>query len=134
VIRPLPASLLARVTWLTPNEHELAVLTGLPASTPQQVEQGAQKLRSLGVTNVVVTCGARGACWVSAAGVRWFPARTVKVVDTVGAGDCFSGVLAAKILAGDAGAEAVHHAVVAATRKVTQKGARPDVACETTTT
>lgn len=124
VTRPLPVRLLKQVAWLTPNEHELAVLTGQPASSPQQVDQGAQKLRSLDVVNVVVTCGARGACWVSAAGIRWFPARKVKVVDTVGAGDCFSGVLAARILAGDETAQAIRTAITAASLAVTKTGAQ----------
>ncbi|MGV3756410.1 MAG: ribokinase [Verrucomicrobiota bacterium] len=124
ISRPLPKRLLAQVTWLTPNEHELAVLTGVTARTKEQLEQGAQKLLSAGVPNIVVTCGARGACWVSANTTRWFPARKVKVVDTVGAGDCFSGVLAAGLTRGLPPEAAIRKAVQAATLNVTKLGAR----------
>ncbi len=124
ITRPLPKSLLKQVTWLTPNEHELAVLTRSTVRTKEQVEQGARKLLSVGLPNIVVTCGARGACWVSANGTRWFPARKVKVVDTVGAGDCFSGVLAAGLTRGLLPAIAIQEAVQAATLNVTRHGAR----------
>ncbi len=124
ITQPLPKSLLKQVTWLTPNEHELAVLTGATVQTKEQLEQGAQKLLSAGVPNIVVTCGARGACWVSANGTRWFPARKVKVVDTVGAGDCFSGMLAAGLIGGLPPEAAIRKAVQAATLNVTKPGAR----------
>jgi ribokinase len=124
VTGPLPKNLLKQVTWLTPNEHELGLLTGAAVQTEKQVELGAQKLLQAGVPNVVVTCGARGACWVSAAGSHWFPARKVKVVDTVGAGDCFSGVLAARILAGDVTAQTIRTAITAASLAVTKAGAQ----------
>lgn len=121
---PLPKSLLKQVTWLTPNEHELSVLTGVTARTEKQVELGAQKLLRAGIPNVVVTCGARGACWVSAAGAHWFPARKVKAVDTLGAGDCFSGVLAARLGQGDEPAQAIRTAIAAASLAVTKTGAQ----------
>jgi ribokinase len=124
ITQPLPKSLLKQVTWLTPNEHELAVLTGSTVRTKEQIEQGARKLLSVGMPNIVVTCGARGACWVSANGTRWFPARKVKVVDTVGAGDCFSGALAAGLTRGLLPAAAIQQAVQAATLNVTKPGAR----------
>ncbi len=118
VTQPLPADLLRRVTWLTPNEHELAVLTGLPAQTKAQIETGSQRLLQQGVQNVVVTCGARGACWASAQGVQWFPARKVRVTDTVGAGDCFAGTLAAGLCAGNSPMVTIRKAVAAASARV----------------
>lgn len=122
--QPVPASLLRQVTFLTPNEHELEALTGLPIKRRSEVEAAARKLNRLGVAHVLATCGARGVCWCGDAGVRWFPPPKVKAVDTVGAGDCFSGAFAAAITEGKAVEEAVRFAVAAAAISVTRPGAQ----------
>lgn len=124
VMQALPKSLLVKLDWLTPNEHELAVLTKSAVRTKAEIQNAAQSLLRAGVKNIVVTCGAKGACWVSARGSQWFPAQEVKVVDTVGAGDCFSGSLAAALALGSDPGEAICRAVNTATMKVTRKGAR----------
>ena len=122
--QPVPASLLRQVTFLTPNEHELAALTGLPTKRRSEVEAAARKLNQLGVAHVLATCGARGVFCCSDVDVRWFPAPKVKAVDTVGAGDCFSGVFAAAIAEGKPVGEAIRFAVAAAAISVTRRGAR----------
>lgn len=97
--KPLPSKILKQIDWLTPNEHELAALTGKRVKSMTDVAVAAQHLLSQGARNVIVTCGAKGACWVTGDQVTWFPAPRVKVIDTVGAGDCFSGVFAAEMCA-----------------------------------
>jgi ribokinase len=91
---------LGKISWLTPNEHELAILTGMPTKTSAEIAAAARALLMQGACNVVVTCGARGAFWASKAGGKWFPAPVVKVMDTVGSGDFFNGVLASQIILG----------------------------------
>jgi ribokinase len=49
---------------------------------------------------VVITLGAAGAVAVGAAGTLRVPAFPVAVIDTVGAGDAFSGALAASLAVG----------------------------------
>jgi len=115
---PLSRKLLAQVDWLTPNEHELAMLTGKRATKPGEVEAAARLLVRQGARNVVVTCGASGACWVTHDKVTWFPAPRVKVIDTVGAGDCFNGVLAAQLLAGQHANQALVQAVAGASKEI----------------
>jgi len=122
--QPVPASLLRQVTFLTPNEHELAALTRLPTERRSEVEAAARKLNRLGVAHVLATRGARGVCWCSDAGVRWFPAPKVKAVDTVGAGDCFSGVFAVAIAEGKRVEEVIRFAIAAAAISVTRRGAQ----------
>ncbi|MFZ0710866.1 MAG: ribokinase, partial [Terrimicrobiaceae bacterium] len=90
--RALPKSLLRLVHTLTPNEHEAAILTG--ESNP---ERAGEKLLKAGCRNVVITLGAKGALLVDGSGAHRFPAPKVKPVDTVGAGDCFTGWLATGI-------------------------------------
>jgi len=120
----LPMNLLGRTTWLTPNERELATLAGLPTRNKSEVETAARKLRMRGVENILATCGARGVCWCSRAGTRWFAAPKVQAVDTVGAGDCFSGAFAAAVSEGESLEDAIRFAVAAAAISVTRPGAQ----------
>lgn len=125
--RPLPRSLLRRVTWLTPNETELAVLAGQSVAGDHALVAAARSLQDLGVAHVLVTCGRRGVCWCGPGGVRWIPAPRVKAVDTVGAGDCFSGALAAGLACGEVLEDALRFAVAAASLSVTRAGAQPSM-------
>jgi ribokinase len=122
--RRVPMNLLARTTWLTPNERELAILAGLPTRNKSAVETAARRLRRRGVESILVTCGARGVCWCSRAGTRWFAAPKVQAVDTVAAGDCFSGTFAAAVAEGQSVEQAIRFAVAAAAISVTRPGAQ----------
>jgi len=125
--RRLPPGLLRQATFLTPNENELATLTGMPTKRKTEVEAAARRLHRLGVRHVLATCGPGGVCWRSAAGTRWFSAPRVKAIDTVGAGDCFSGVFAAVISAGESVERAIRAGVIAAAISVTRPGAQPSM-------
>jgi ribokinase len=123
----VPTTLLRQAKFLTPNESELAALTDQPTRTKSQIERGAGRLHSVGVQHVLVTCGARGVCWCSETGTCWFPVPRVKAVDTVGAGDCFSGALATAIAEGRTVEDAIRFAVAAAAISVTRAGAQPSM-------
>ena len=120
----VPLKLLLQATWLTPNEGELAALTGLPTRNKSEVETAARKLRMRGVPIILVTCGARGVCCCSPAGTRWFPAPRVRAIDAVGAGDCFSGTFAAAVAEGKSLEQAILFAIAAAAISVTRVGAQ----------
>jgi len=122
--QPVPADLLRRVTFLTPNEHELHALTRRSVKSESDIEAAAAKLCGVGVEHLLVTCGSRGVCWSSAGGIRWFAARKVKAIDTVGAGDCFSGAFAAAYGEGMPIVKAIRFAVAAASISVTRPGAQ----------
>lgn len=62
---PLSPSILPYLEILSPNETELARLTGMVVSTDSQVEIAAKKLISVGVKSVLVKLGARGSLLVS---------------------------------------------------------------------
>jgi len=121
-VRRLPVSLLRRVAVLAPNETEAEALTGL-----RDPRAAAERLRRAGCRQVVVTLGARGALLVDAQGARRIPAPRVRPVDTVGAGDCFSGWLATGMAEGLPMADAVARAVRAASISVTRAGAQPSM-------
>jgi ribokinase len=118
----LPKSLLKLVHTLTPNEHEAEWLTD--KSDPAKA--GAMLLKN-GCKQVVITLGAKGAVLVNASGAKYFRAPKVKPVDTVGAGDCFSGWLAVGIAEGLPIGDSIRWALRAASRSVTKAGAQPSM-------
>jgi ribokinase len=105
--QPLPAELLEHVDVVVLNEHELAVV-GLPD----------------GPRAFVVTRGAEGCRVIDADGTHDFAAAPCEVVDTTGAGDCFSAALAFGIGSGWSLDRAVDLALLAAARAVERPGAR----------
>ena len=74
---------------------------------------------------VVITRGAAGVAWFDGAGELTIGARPANAIDTTGAGDCFTGVLAASIAQGLAIPVALRRAVVAASLQVENVGAAP---------
>jgi ribokinase len=118
--RALPGPLVACGPILTPNEPEAVALTGL--SDPRAA---ARALAERTGAAVVLTLGAAGALVAEpGGGQELVPAPAVAVVDTTGAGDVFSGVLAAGLAARRGLRPAVEAAVQAASRSVTTPGAR----------
>ena len=121
--RRLPPELLALTDLLTPNENELRVIADLPADAP--LDTAAQAMIDSGVLAVVVTLGAAGCrLWRRAAPALEVPGfRMDAVIDTVGAGDTFTGSLAAAIARGANIEHAVRRANAAAALSVTGRGA-----------
>lgn len=114
-----------RVDFFSPNETELATLTGLPTESMDEISRAAQRLVDMGVKNVLVTIGSRGVLWVSATTSQLIDAVKVEAVDTTGAGDAFIGSFAHYFAQGDTVPQALHHAneyaAITVTRRGTQK-------------
>ncbi|MFM2059623.1 MAG: hypothetical protein RLY71_4008 [Pseudomonadota bacterium] len=119
---PLPDELLALCDVLTPNETELRVLAGLGPDAP--LAAAAEVLLQRGAGAVAVTVGAAG-CELHRPGqLPWACAgHRVLVADTIGAGDTFTGTLAAALAGGAALDAAVRRANAAAALSVTRAGA-----------
>jgi ribokinase len=99
ILNPAPAmdlrnNDLGSVYVLTPNETEGRVCLGLAPDDPIKDKDLAVALLELGVENVVLTLGAKGALWASRNGIKAIPALKVQAVDSVGAGDAFNAGLA----------------------------------------
>ncbi len=121
---PLPRALLACLTVCSPNETELARLTGMPTANDAQVIVAARQLQAQGVHTVLVKLGARGCLLVRADGTTLqHPAFAVPVVDTTGAGDCFTATYTVAMLLGMDEAERLRFACAAAGVCVQRKGA-----------
>lgn len=120
--RPLPAGLLPLVDVLTPNESELFLLAGPEHSA--SVEDAANHLLALGAGAVVVTLGAAGCClYQPEQPPVSLPGRNMQVRDTIGAGDTFTGTLAAALARGESLPTAMQWANAAAALSVTREGA-----------
>jgi ribokinase len=115
----LPAELLACGPILTPNRDELLATSGAA-----DLEAALASLTAAGARAIAVTLGSQGALLAEGDRRVHFPTRPADVVDATGAGDTFSGVLAAWIANGRSLDDAVRAANVAATIQVTQPGAR----------
>ena len=125
--RPLPASLLKRVDWLTPNETETCTLTGLPPGDLDRasLEDAAQQLLAAGCRNVILKLGGKGCYLALSDGTRRFvPAFTVKAVDTTAAGDAFNGAFAVAHMRGEDPVESAFWASAVAAISVTRAGAQ----------
>jgi ribokinase len=143
ILNPAPAAGIDRSVFgladiLTPNRVELAAIVaaeasrvGRPASMGGHVVESARTLlqgnaEGGGVGRaIVVTLGSSGALVVTRDGEALdVPAVAVRSVDAVGAGDTFSGVLAAGLAGGDDLETAARRAVASATLSTRREGAR----------
>lgn len=94
LLNPAPArkiseDLIDKITYLTPNEHELSII--LPHLTREAaLAKYPQKL--------IVTLGSKGVCYHNGEKESLVPAFKVTPVDTTGAGDTFNGAFAFAIL------------------------------------
>ena len=91
----LDAGRCSQATFLVPNETELAILTGLPTETNEQVIEAARSLIAKGIRTLIVTLGKRGSMLVTRDEHEYIPGfDRVEAVDTTGAGDAFIGSFA----------------------------------------
>lgn len=112
------------VQWLIVNQVEAAALTGRPVAGLSDAIEAAERLRTeFGVAEVIVTAGGEGAVWQSAGETIAQPAFPAAVVDTVGAGDAFLGVLAAGVIRDFSRADALRRACAAGAIAVGCSGA-----------
>ena len=133
LLNPAPANedlnidYVSKVAFFTPNETELATLTGLPTTNLDEIKVAARDLISRGVENLIITLGHKGALWVTENHAEIVPGMKVKAVDTTGAGDSFIGSFAFG-LASDASIEtAVDWAVATSAITVSRLGAQPSL-------
>ena len=124
LLNPAPAMALPDALWplvdvLTPNQSELLTLTGI-----DDVPRAAVSLLARGARAVVVTQGASG-CTVFKPGQapQAWPGHAMTVADTIGAGDTFTGALAAALAREKPLLEAARWANAAAALAVTGTGA-----------
>ena len=129
MLNPAPAAtldddILQLVDFLTPNETEAEALSGVQVSSPADAAKAAEVLMSRGVGAVLVTLGAKGVVYKSAADEVLIPAISAgAVVETTGAGDAFNGGFAVGLAEGLTPAQAARFGCAVAGISVTRPGA-----------
>ena len=131
---PLPEELLACVTYLSPNEHEAAAITGqrLYADengvNEEDMKKVAAALREKGVENVIITLGGNGSAVAGADGVHYTACvKMDHVADPTAAGDSFVAAFCTGITAGLSQDQALNFASHTAAITVSRMGAMPSL-------
>lgn len=114
-VAPVSAELLAKVTYLTPNEHEAAILFN---------DEGAESILLAHEGKVIMTVGSKGVAYADGGNIITVPAFKVQPVDTTGAGDTVNGAFAVARASGKPLAEAIRFANAAAALSVQKLGAQ----------
>lgn len=135
ILNPAPAievgrELLDLVDILILNETELSLLAKRElrgSDDHAQLIEAANQLRSDTDKIVCVTLGKRGVLALVDGRPLIIPGRSVKAVDTTGAGDCFVGAVAALLAGGQPIQSALEYANVAASISVQRIGAAPSM-------
>lgn len=131
---PLAKTLLSGLTYLSPNEHEAAALTGITIrkngeqADLDDVRAAATAFLDRGVRNVIISLGNAGAALVNRSEFLYEPcADAAEAVDQTAAGDSFVGAFSTAVSAGLDHREALHFASYAASLTVSRMGAQPSL-------
>ena len=107
ILNPAPAATIDKdifpiVDYFTPNETEASFYANQPVETSEDAKQAANKFLQMGIKNVIITLGEKGAYFANNKESIVVPVAnlTNPVVDTTGAGDAFNAGLAVAIAEG----------------------------------
>lgn len=137
-LKPIPLDMLKNIDIIVPNEgelfrlHSLLKLEGISGEGSEKIINASREIARLGVKTIITTLGSKG-CLIYEKETDQaieVPAFKVKAIDTVGAGDCFNGVIASKLFQGETLINAVKYATAAASIAVTRKGAQESMPYE----
>jgi ribokinase len=135
ILNPAPATeskreLLDLVDILILNESELGLLAKTElhdTDDPARFIEAARSLQTGKDKTICVTLGKRGVLALIDGKPLIIPGRTVRALDTTGAGDCFVGAVAAQLAAGKSIHDALVYANAAASICVQRMGAGPSM-------
>jgi ribokinase len=133
VFNPAPAerfddALYALCDYVTPNESESEILTGVAVRTIDDARRAGDVFLARGVGAAVVTLGEAGALLHRRGESVHIPAfRAGTVVETTGAGDAFNGGFAAALARGAPAVEAARFGCAVAGISVTRPGTAPSM-------
>ncbi len=131
-LKPISLSILSKIDIIIPNEgellqlHSLLKLKELFGTSKDRIIQASKDISRFGIKTIITTLGNKGCILYDAAGdkITEVPAFKVQAIDTVGAGDCFNGVVASKLCQGENILTSVKYAIAAASIAITRQGAQ----------
>lgn len=133
IMNPAPAqriedSIYKMISYITPNETEAEILTGIKTNTIENIKKAADWLYKKGVKNVIITLGSDGVYIKNDTLEEIVPSYKVEAIDTTGAGDSFNGCLAVGLMDGLDIVKAAKFANAGAALSVTKLGTAPSMA------
>lgn len=131
ILNPAPArelddEIIKNSDLIIPNESELALITGMPTETEEEIKKAGEKLLDMGVSNLIVTLGSKGSLLLNRETCEFHLAYKVKAIDTTAAGDSFIGGLVRELKDNNVG-EAIEFATKVSAIAVTRKGAQTSI-------
>ena len=133
ILNPAPAQkidpeVLKLTDLIIPNETESAELTGVIITDETSMLISAAKFAQMGLRNLIITVGAKGAFYCTQDGYSFIPAFKVNAVDTTAAGDTFIGALSSQLKPDMSNIEkALVYAQRASSLAVQKMGALPSI-------
>lgn len=122
--RVLPDEILLNVDYITPNETEIEIITGLKIESIEDLHRACNWLIGKGVRNVIAKVGKKGAYLASDYSFVHVPGFSVKAVDTTAAGDSFNAGFAFALAQGKGIIESIQFANAVGAISTTAKGAQ----------
>ncbi|MBQ6947361.1 MAG: ribokinase [Clostridia bacterium] len=121
---PLPDELIPLLSYVSPNEHEARLMSGVEVVDEQSARKAIAKITAMGIDHVIITLGSRGAMLDG----DFYPAVSgVTAVDPTAAGDSFVAAFCTALCGGKAPADAMAFANKTAAITVTKMGAMPSL-------
>ncbi len=133
IFNPAPAerfddALYGLCDYVTPNESEATLLTGIEVKTVDDARKAGDVLLKKGAGIALITLGEAGALLHSKTQSTLVPAfKAGPVVETTGAGDAFNGGFAAALAEGASPLEAARFGAAVAGISVTRAGTAPSM-------
>lgn len=129
ILNPAPAQqlssqLLQSLYMITPNETEAEMISGVKITDEASAAEAARRIANMGVKNVIITLGSKGAFFYQDEKTGLIPAFQVKAIDTTAAGDVFNGALTVALAEGRELEDSVRFACKASAISVTRSGAQ----------
>ncbi|MBY9005252.1 MAG: ribokinase [Candidatus Lokiarchaeota archaeon] len=135
-LKPIPREILKNIDIIIPNEGELFKLHTLLGYKKQYksiakynfktIIKCCKDIGELGPKFIIPTLGSRGCVLYDVLNKKGtiFPSFKVEAIDTVGAGDCFNGVLASQLCKKKSIKESIKYAISASSIAITRRGAQ----------
>jgi ribokinase len=124
--RAVPSALADLIDWIIPNETETALILRHPmaAIADDPADAAIALRREIGIANIIITLGERGALLATSEVVLAMPPPEVEVLDSVAAGDAFIAGFAVALAEGKDLSAALSMALAAGSLACTVVGAQ----------
>ncbi len=126
---PIPDDLLHSITYVSPNETEAGLMTGIEVDNDDKIIAALRAIRDMGIPNALITLGSRGVAYMDSSDQLMIsPAVSgLNVKDPTAAGDSFVGAFSVAVSTGLPMDKVLTFANYTAAITVTRMGAQPSL-------